>query len=536
MRAIAAVVLCTALCRAGWVKLETRDTDLYSDAGERTARPILNRFEQIRQVFQKAGIQTGPLRLRVFLFASPDEYRQYRDGSDGFYQSAPERDYIAMHAGPDASRVAFHEYVHLVLRHSLAPLPRWFDEGASEFYSTMQIRKDGILIGDPIPAHLQRLLKEPWLDAVALNQVDRGPMFYAESWALVHMLNLSPRWRDAVPRFFALIADQKPVDDAFREAFGRTIDQALLELRGYLNQLRPSTLPITIAAVDAPHLSAMSAREAAIACAELALAAKRPELAAKLVEKFAPDAEIEAARGAIALAAGQRDEARAHFDRAITAGSRDPSLYFEYAGLERDRGRSDTALLEKAIQLDPDFADAHFLLGVRDTDDKKFAAALEHLRAATRGHPDRSSYWHALAYAEILAGNAELALPTVRRAMLSAETESERRAAEALLGLDQPHTPPKLAASVITPRSWDGLPADARIEGTLIEFDCSGPSIRVRDDAGNIATLKISRPSEIRLIHAPERTLQFSCGPQNMRVFVDYNAASQEVSGIEFRL
>src|SRR5581483_505930 len=135
MRALALALIASTLCRAEWLRLETPGIELITDAGERSARPLLARFEQIRGVFNQAGIATGPLRLRVFLFSSAEEFHRYRENVDGFYQGSPERDYIALYTNADAGRVAFHEYVHLVLRHSAIPLPHWFDEGMSEFYS-----------------------------------------------------------------------------------------------------------------------------------------------------------------------------------------------------------------------------------------------------------------------------------------------------------------------------------------------------------------------------------------------------------------
>src|SRR5260370_633588 len=111
--------------------------EVLTDAGEKTGRQVLGRFDEIRRIFRQTNAPDSPLALRVFVFASEKEFRVYREDSatDGFYQSAPERDYIALYAAADAGRVVVHEYVHLVLSHSSGPLPKWFEEGTAEFYS-----------------------------------------------------------------------------------------------------------------------------------------------------------------------------------------------------------------------------------------------------------------------------------------------------------------------------------------------------------------------------------------------------------------
>ncbi len=515
--------------------MDVSGIELFTDAGERSARPLIGRFEQIREFFRQAGIDSGPLRLRVFVFASAEELHRFREGADGFYQSAPERDYIAMHAGPEAGRVAFHEYVHLVLRHSSVPLPNWFNEGMAEFYSTVQLQKDRLRVGDPIPAHLNLLASASRLDEAALARRDPSPIFYAESWALVHMLNLSPKWRDGMPQFVLLLAKDKPADEAFREAFGRSIADALADLRVYVKDMRATMIPGAIGVPDEPRVSKLSDEEGSIASAGLALAVRRTELASKLIGKFFASAGSESMRGTIALAEGRREEARQHLERAIALGSRDASLYFEYAMMERESGRPDPELLKKVIEIDPGFADAQFLLGVRETDEGDLRSAISHLRAATAAQPDRSNYWHALAYAESKAGAPEAAL-SIRRAMRTAANDQEMKMAEALLGLDHPQERSQLKMAVVTPESWQGRKGNARMEGTLIEFDCSGPAIKIRDLGGAITTLKIAHPSDIKLVNAAEPTFQFSCGAQQMRVSVEYDRDSMEVTQIEFRL
>ena len=95
-------------------------------------------------------------------------------------------------------------------------LPPWLNEGLAELYSSLEPRGAKILVGQVIPARLQALRSDPWIPLSVLLTVDhqspdynersRAGMFYAESWALVHMLNLDLAYR---PQLKALVAALK---------------------------------------------------------------------------------------------------------------------------------------------------------------------------------------------------------------------------------------------------------------------------------------------------------------------------------------
>src|ERR1700722_16426384 len=103
--------------KAAWVRVASPQVEIFTDAGERSGRSLLARFEEIRRVLQVADAADREA-VRVFEFSSEAQLPAYHDRGAGFFQGGPERDYIALHSGPDAGRVAFHEYVHLLLSHA----------------------------------------------------------------------------------------------------------------------------------------------------------------------------------------------------------------------------------------------------------------------------------------------------------------------------------------------------------------------------------------------------------------------------------
>ncbi len=217
--AFLACLLAAIPARADWLRLRGTHTELLTDAGEKEGRRALNRLEQIRAIMPSSGVDSDR-ELRVVLFDSEKEFREYAPGETtaGLYQSGLERDYIVTYAGGELPRVVTHEFVHFLLNQTPAPLPHWFEEGTAELYSNAQINSKRVRIGKELEAHMDLLLARPWLTAVQLTaerpvlpekeqDIEQAEnMFYAESWALVHMLNLSPNYRDHMPQFVMLLA------------------------------------------------------------------------------------------------------------------------------------------------------------------------------------------------------------------------------------------------------------------------------------------------------------------------------------------
>lgn len=537
LRCAGAIAILAVPAAADWISVKSTHIEVITDAGERTGRDLLSRFETLRAVFQDAGIGESPLPVRAIAFASESEFSKYRDNFnvEGFHIGG-DRDYIAMHVGENARRVAMHEYVHAVLSHSKIALPHWFEEGTAEFYSNVQVDGAKLRIGEPIEGRLALLKNEPWLTADQLASgyplVIKRPTFYAESWALVHMLNLAPGWRDGMPRFVLALAENR---DGFEEAFGKSLQQALNELRGYVATIHAISVAGTAAAKEEVRVEKLSPVAAAVARAELALHVIRPALARSLIEQVKENSsETEAARGEIALAEKDPGEAREHFEKAIAMGSRDAEMWFQYAQL-----RQSNEVLDKVIELDPDFAEAQFLLGERLTDDGDYATAIGHLKEALRVQPRNSFYWHALGFAEAKAGLREDALKSARRAEATSVTDAQDEMANALIGMtqDRPQQQLQITTGIITPPTWQNPKGDARVEGVLSQVDCDGGFARLHvvNKAGDAVVVDVRHPDKVVLENSPGVQREFACGPQHLNVAIEYFRATSEVTRIEFR-
>jgi len=451
--AVFLTLLAALPARADWLRLRGTHTELLTNAGEKAGRRALNRLEQIRAVLPASGQDSGR-ELRVVLFDSEKEFREYAPGetTSGLYQSGLERDYIVTYTSGELPRVVTHEFVHFLLNQTPAPLPRWFEEGTAELYSNTQINSKRVRIGKELEAHMNLLLARPWLTAKQLvaerpeanpkqeDQEQAENMFYAESWALMHMLNLSPNYRDHLPQFVTLLAQGADGSEAFRMAFGRDFEKAVAELPSYLKKIRSVQLDIPPPAkYSAAPPEPLSEVDAALLRGDVALRRGLAQKARGLFEEAAKDhpdsATAQAGLGMLAMTQNRPGDARRYLEKALQLDDKDATILFEYALLERDAGAGNERvreLLEKVVALNPNFGEAQLLLGVRATDDRNYDRAVAYLHDAARLLPRQSYVWNALAYAQQKLGNYPEALDAAQRAVRTATTDEQEHAAEAL--------------------------------------------------------------------------------------------------------
>jgi Flp pilus assembly protein TadD len=423
------------------------------------------------------------------------------------------------------------------------------EEGLAEFYSTLSLEGRRIRLGAPIPNHLALLERSTWMTAAELSSVtrsspeldrDRTGMFYSQSWALAHMLAASPEYRGRIEAFTSALAAGDPAETAFRNAFGKSLEEALSGLRKYVERPLPSV------AVDAPRGMEESEEEATpvaepgivLMQADVLMLSGRPAVAAgllaQLAERFPDSAQAQAGLATLALRDKDFETARRRFARALELGASDGPMLFEYAMLLRDTGapREEVdAYLEKAVAASPNLAEAHFLLGIRASGQMRFEAAIEHLRRAVEIFPRQVYFWHALAFAYFKIGDAAQSRAAAYRAKNAARSPQELEMAEAAIRLSAPPKPAPRKPSVTTPESWDNPRGDSKIEGRLTQVDC-GETARLHVGG---TVLEVAHPGRVVLAGTRETKVELRCGPQDAPVLVEYDSVTRNVTRIEFR-
>ena len=222
-----------------WIYAASPNFELITTESAGRARDALVRFEQIRAFFVQASksLRLPSYPVRIVAFRSENEYRVYNpiQGSMAYYQPGVHHDTIVMKSlESEAYPVAVHEFVHLVLHNSKAQAPLWLNEGLAELYSTLKpAGRNNLLVGDMIPGRLAALSRLKLVELETLLSVDmnwlskasRDDMgaFYAQSWALTHMLALSDGYRAKFSLFLSQVFAGAEAGAALQSVFGRTL-------------------------------------------------------------------------------------------------------------------------------------------------------------------------------------------------------------------------------------------------------------------------------------------------------------------------
>jgi Flp pilus assembly protein TadD len=425
---LAGILLAPAAAPAAeqWIKLKSSHFELYTTASEKKGREAILYFEQVRDFFgkilvEKKGSAAAPVRL--IAFRSEKEYKPFQpsEAAVAFYLAGYDRDYIVMQSiAAENYPVAVHEFIHMLVKHSGIEVPIWFNEGLAELYSTMKPVGKKVQVGDLIPGRLVVLRDSKWLPVDALtavghdspyyNERDRAGVFYAESWALMHMLNLSPQYRPQFGKFLTLLASGLPATNAFWQAYAKTTVQVQQDLQQYLrgNSFNGAVFDVKLQKSDEqPDIEDAPPLESAVVLADLlALSGKKEEAKQKYdsaARQFPKNWEPEAGLAELALREKDIDGAGRHFARAAELGSTNARLYYNYAMTLRSSGQKDAALipvLKQALDLDPDYQDAHHYLAYCMLQSQDYEGAVEHFTKVRQiKRAEAFQYYHGLAYA-----------------------------------------------------------------------------------------------------------------------------------------
>jgi tetratricopeptide (TPR) repeat protein len=251
-----------------WIRLRSDHFVFVGDTSERDVRDIALHLEQFRdaiaRVLPSSAVATTVPTL-VFVFQSDGALTPYKPTYQGkpvalagFFSGWTDRNVIAINAAAQQSalRVVFHEYGHFLVQNTSGRLPPWANEGLAGFYEMFEegSRGQGPVVGIANEDYLALLKNRPFVplrDVLAIDYsspeynengttwplADRRSMFYAESWALMHYLQLGNQRRTSqLIEYLARLHDGGEPGETFAAVFG---DPATLEreLREYVRRL-----------------------------------------------------------------------------------------------------------------------------------------------------------------------------------------------------------------------------------------------------------------------------------------------------------
>src|SRR5262249_46851982 len=286
--------------------------------------------------------ETDPVQVIVFRDATLAEayaptWRGIRDEVAGFAHSGPDRRRLVFaDDGGRTPSVAQHEYLHSLLDAAYPEAPLWLNEGLAEYFSTFTSGDGRAHAGVPVRGHVEWLETHdlmPLRQLFAIGQSspeyhegDRRGTFYAQSWALTHLLLSGEADLARLARVVVAARDGERFETAFQREFGS--EQALRDrLAAYLERPRLPEREWSMPSPGGPSLPAVRDRvPAADVLASLAIELlSRPVVAREDAEEhlhtaLALDprhADANAGMGWLELMRGHREPARAWFDRAL---------------------------------------------------------------------------------------------------------------------------------------------------------------------------------------------------------------------------
>ena len=257
----------------------------------------------------------------------------------------------------DHYRQLYREYIRFVLTQSQPRLPAWMEEGLAQIFMRMEFSPTRIVIGkveDPNEVSiagavedrdfnhalhrralmpLQEMFSVKPDSATARNPL--GNRWAKQSYAFVHLClyGNQGKYQKGLLMFLSRLAGKPPSEELFKECFGMTYKQMLLQIRSYVD---------------------FTAYKAVVFQAKKGTKFEAPP---KPVFRDATEAEVGRIKGEALRMAGNKAAARLALIAPYIRGSRDPQLLaslgmYEYAEGETARARKflEAAAKDKVVR------------------------------------------------------------------------------------------------------------------------------------------------------------------------------------------
>jgi tetratricopeptide (TPR) repeat protein len=245
--------------QAQWRRLDSPNFIVIGEVPAGDLRDVAVKFEGFRETLGRVlnervtatAVPTVVLVFRGEATFTPfmPKFQGKRVDVGGLFVPRRDVNFIALVAdGNDARfRVIFHEYAHLLVSNTGQRVPVWLNEGLAEYYSTFELQRGGrdAVIGRIIESHIQRLNETPLLklpdllnvtdDSPLYNEGNRRSVFYAQSWALTHLLFRSePSRAPQLAAYLDFLSKGAASEEAWKRAFGE--QDVARELETYIRR------------------------------------------------------------------------------------------------------------------------------------------------------------------------------------------------------------------------------------------------------------------------------------------------------------
>src|SRR5690606_10251390 len=342
----------------------------------------------------------------------------------GYFRPGEDGNYIVLSVEGERQQTyqtIFHEYVHYVVSNTFgrSKIPPWFNEGIAEYYDQFSISGDiKVQLGGLNNNHLVTLQNSKLIpfdqflkiDYFSLHQQGGhgANIFYAQSWALMHMLIHGSQGNrsEEINQYLTAVLRGATPDAAFKQAFKMEYAQMERDLRKYVAQRTFKALQLTLkeklAFDELMEARPMAQADANSVLGDLLLGARRyDEAEALLAKALAEDPASLSANtymGQVKINTRKFAEARKYIDAALKHPDAGYLVHYRYAYLLSREGMDEQnfiqkyepetanemrAALARSVALRPDFPESYRLLAwISIVNNDQIDESIAHLQKA----------------------------------------------------------------------------------------------------------------------------------------------------------
>jgi tetratricopeptide (TPR) repeat protein len=456
-----------------WIEVRSPHFLVLTNSSEKQARHVADQFERMRSVFHVAfpKLQIDPASPIIVLtikdekdFRALEPAAYLAKGSlklGGLFLRTPDKNYILMRLDAEGEHpyaVVYHEYTHLLVGKAAEWMPLWMNEGLAEFYQNTEIHEKDASLGEPSVENLMLLLQNRLLPLATLFAVDekspyyheenKGSIFYAESWALIHYLQVKDRQDKALrlAQYEDLLIKKADPVLAATQAFG-DLKQLQAALEAYVRQANFNYFKMTTTTeVDDSAFKAQPltpAQADAVRADFLAYNDRTADARALLEHVLQEDPNNVSAQetlGFMEFHQGHLEEARQRYAKAVQSDSQNFLAHYYFAAISMNdpAAAADEAQIESslrtAIKLNPSFAPTYDRLAVflgmhrRNLEEARMMGL-----TAVSLEPGNVQYRVNIANVLMAMGNTKSAIDVLRAAAKLAKTPQEGQIVDQVL-------------------------------------------------------------------------------------------------------
>lgn len=258
-----------AVSPQGWTKYSNDNFIVYANDDEKQVTEILKEFEVFRAVtydMLQLDKSKNLVPVKIFLFQNEQDFAPFKFSKNlgGYFQnplSGPRMIVGHDQYGKINKSVFYHEYLHYLLRATSSfKYPTWYDEGMAEYYSTMKIEDNTVVLGES-PKNARYFLDKGSISNIDsvfaqkgtwdMGSSQRVAEFYSTSWLMVHFFTLSKvngfkDYRQELSNYLLSRNQGLEHEKAFDSAFPNGVVELKTDIRRYARKQRLNfaTIPL----------------------------------------------------------------------------------------------------------------------------------------------------------------------------------------------------------------------------------------------------------------------------------------------------